>query len=151
MKRISTKGNVEQEVLGVGAEQQDGLGLLCPCFQPPAMPDINYCAAQKCTSRLLWGLSHHLQVRSGQWIKPKTDQTLQNHNCSRLPWSMLHWYKHILIQAKDFCLQQCNQLAQSINGLLCFAIIPSPTPGCMTTLPLCCLFVMAQIRMKFQG
>jgi len=38
MKRISTKGNIEQEVLGVGSEQQDRLGLLCPYFQPPAVP-----------------------------------------------------------------------------------------------------------------
>lgn len=30
MKRISTKGNAEQEVLST--EQGDGLGLLCPCF-----------------------------------------------------------------------------------------------------------------------
>lgn len=93
-----------ERVLGVGPEQQDGLGVLCPFFQPPAVPHINSCAAEKSTSTLLWGLSHPLQVRSGQGIKPKTEQTLQTHRCSGLPWSLLRCCEHILTQARGVAL-----------------------------------------------
>lgn len=53
MKRISTKGNAEQEVLST--EQGDGLGLLCPCF---LLFLILNRAALNGASTFLWGLSH---------------------------------------------------------------------------------------------